>query len=228
MNKTELEERLNHVKNDLNGAVLVAVSKYSPVEDVALAYSLGQMDFGENRVADLALKAGSFQFNQRQNVRWHFIGTLQTNKVKELMKIPNLWAIHSVSSKKLLEEILRREGEFQGPELNLFFQLNTSKEEEKSGFDTVEEIAEAIEFLLTKKKSNLICRGLMTMGSIREENFEEAARKSFHELREARDYLAEKFNLKDLKLSMGMSQDYKIALEEGADYVRVGSLIFKE
>lgn len=228
MNKTELEERLNHVKNDLNGAVLVAVSKYSPVEDVALAYSLGQMDFGENRVADLAAKASNFQFNQRQNVRWHFIGTLQTNKVKELMKIPNLWAIHSVSSKKLLEEILRREGEFQGPELNLFFQLNTSKEEEKSGFDTVEEIAEAIEFLLTKKKSNLICRGLMTMGSIREENFEEAARKSFHELREARDYLAEKFNLKDLKLSMGMSQDYKIALEEGADYVRVGSLIFKE
>ncbi len=227
MNKTELEERLNLVKNDLNGAVLVAVSKYSPVEDVALAYSLGQMDFGENRVADLAAKAGSFQFNQRQNVRWHFIGTLQSNKVKELMKIPNLYAIHSVSSKKLLEEILRREGEFQGPELNLFFQLNTSKEEEKSGFDTVEEIAEAIEFLLTKKKSNLICRGLMTMGSIREENFEEAARKSFHELREARDYLAEKFNLKDLKLSMGMSQDYKIALEEGADYVRVGSLIFK-
>lgn len=227
MNKTELEERLNLVKNDLNGAVLVAVSKYSPVEDVALAYSLGQMDFGENRVADLAAKAGSFQFNQRQNVRWHFIGTLQSNKVKELMKIPNLYAIHSVSSKKLLEEILRRVGEFQGPELNLFFQLNTSKEEEKSGFDTVEEIAEAIEFLLTKKKSNLICRGLMTMGSIREENFEEAAKRSFHELRVARDYLAEKFNLKDLKLSMGMSQDYKIALKEGADFVRIGSLIFK-
>jgi pyridoxal phosphate enzyme (YggS family) len=227
MNKIELEERLNLVKNDLNGAVLVAVSKYSPVEDVALAYSLGQMDFGENRVADLAAKASSFQFNQRQNVRWHFIGTLQTNKVKELMKIPNLWAIHSVSSKKLLEEILRREGEFQGPELNLFFQLNTSKEEEKSGFDTVEEIAEAIEFLLTKKKSNLVCYGLMTMGSIREENFEEAAKKSFHDLRVARDFLAEKFNLKDLKLSMGMSQDYKIALAEGADYVRVGSLIFK-
>lgn len=228
MNKTELEERLNHVKNDLNGAVLVAVSKYSPVEDVALAYSLGQMDFGENRVADLAAKASSFQFNQRQNVRWHFIGTLQTNKVKELMKIPNLWAIHSVSSKKLLEEILRREGEFQGPELNLFFQLNTSKEEEKSGFDTVEEIAEAMELLLSKKKSNLVCYGLMTMGSIRSDNFEEAAKKSFHDLKVARDFLAEKFNLKDLKLSMGMSQDYKIAIAEGADYIRVGSLIFKE
>jgi pyridoxal phosphate enzyme (YggS family) len=228
MNKEELESRLNSVKNDLNGAVLVAVSKYSPVEDVALAYSLGQLDFGENRVSELTMKAGSFQFNQRQNVRWHFIGTLQTNKVKELLKIPNLWAIHSVSSKKLLEEIIRREAEITEPELNLFFQLNTSKEEEKSGFDTVEEIAEAIELLHAKKKSNLVCYGLMTMGSIREENFEEAARKSFKELKAARDYLADKFSLPNLKLSMGMSQDYKIALEEGADFIRVGSLIFKE
>ena len=228
MNKDELEERLNHVKNDLKDAVLVAVTKYSPVEDVALAYSLGQLDFGENRVADLVAKASSFQFNQRQNVRWHFIGTLQTNKVKELMKTPNLVAIHSVSSKKLLEEIIRREGEIQEPELNLFFQLNTSKEDEKSGFDTVEEIAEAIEFLLTKEKSNLVCYGLMTMGSIRAENFEEAAKKSFHELKVARDFLAKKFNLHNLKLSMGMSQDYKIAIQEGADYVRVGSLIFKD
>lgn len=228
MNKEELETRLNSVKNDLNGAVLVAVSKYSPVEDVAMAYSLGQLDFGENRVSELTAKAGSFQFNQRQNVRWHFIGTLQTNKVKELLKTPNLWAIHSVSSKKLLEEIIRREAEITEPELNLFFQLNTSKEEEKSGFDTVEEIAEAIELLLTKKKSNLVCYGLMTMGSIREENFEEAARKSFKELKVARDYLADRFSLPNLKLSMGMSQDYKIALEEGADFIRVGSLIFKE
>lgn len=228
MNKEELETRLNSVRNDLNGAVLVAVSKYSPVEDVAMAYSLGQLDFGENRVSELTAKAGSFQFNQRQNVRWHFIGTLQTNKVKELLKTPNLWAIHSVSSKKLLEEIIRREGEITEPELNLFFQLNTSKEEEKSGFDTVEEIAEAIELLLAKKKSNLVCYGLMTMGSIREENFEEAARKSFKELKVARDYLSDRFNLPNLKLSMGMSQDYKIALAEGADFIRVGSLIFKD
>ena len=90
MNKDELEERINFIKSDLKDAVLVAVTKYSPVEDVAMAYSLGQLDFGENRVADLSAKAASFQFNQRQNVRWHFIGTLQTNKVKELMKTPNL------------------------------------------------------------------------------------------------------------------------------------------
>lgn len=228
MNKSELEERLHALKLELtNGAALVAVSKYSPVEDVALAYSLGQMDFGENRVADLATKAGSFQFNQRQNVRWHFIGTLQTNKVRELLRVPNLWAIHSVSSKKLLEEILRRESEFQGAELKLFFQLNTSKEEEKNGFETVEEMASAIEFLLSKKKSNFLCHGLMTMGAIRTDDFEASAKKSFHELKVARDFIAAKFNLPDLKLSMGMSQDYKIALEEGSDYVRVGSLIFK-
>lgn len=227
MNKSDLEERLHTIKQDLNGAALVAVSKYSPIEDVEMAYDLGQLDFGENRVQDLIAKSGRFQFNQRQNVRWHFIGTLQTNKVKELMKIPHLWAIHSVSSKKLLEEIIKRSGEFEGPELNLFFQLNTSKEEEKSGFDTVEEIAEAMELLLSKKNSNLKCFGLMTMGSIREENFEEAAKNSFMALKEAKVILEKRLSLSNLKLSMGMSQDYKIALSLGADYVRVGSLIFK-
>ncbi len=227
MDKTDLESRLSNLNHELNGAVLVAVSKYSPVEDLALAYSLGQMDFGENRVADLAAKASSFQFNQRQNVRWHFIGVLQTNKVKDLMKIPNLHAIHSVSSLKILEEILKREKEFQGSELNLFFQMNTSLEEEKSGFETVAELCAAVDVLFKKKKTDLKFKGLMTMGPIRTENFEEDAKKSFEKLAAARDEIAQKFNLTDLKLSMGMSQDYKIALAAGADYVRIGSLIFK-
>lgn len=226
MDKTDLASRLSKLNHELNGAVLVAVSKYSPVEDLALAYSLGQMDFGENRVADLALKAQSFQFNQRQNVRWHFIGVLQSNKVKDLMKVPNLHAIHSVSSLKILEEILKREKDFQGSELNLFFQMNTSLEEEKSGFETVAEICEAVELLL-KKESSLKFAGLMTMGSIRSDDFSASARKSFKTLARARDEIGEKFKLTDLKLSMGMSQDYQIALEEGAGYIRVGSLIFK-
>lgn len=227
MDKTTLSDNLSNIKNEINGAVLVAVSKYSPVEDLELAYSLGQMDFGENRVADLAAKASRFQFNQRQNVRWHFIGVLQTNKVKDLMKISNLHAIHSVSSLKLLEEIIKREKDFVGSELDLFFQMNTSHEEEKSGFETVAEICEAIDVLLKKKSHTLKFKGLMTMGPIRTENFEEDAKKSFETLRAARNEIAEKFKLPDLKLSMGMSQDYKIALKAGADYIRVGSLIFK-
>ena len=227
MDKFVLEERLNKLNEELKDATLVAVSKYSPVEDLALAYSLGQLDFGENRVADLATKAGNFQFNQRQNVRWHFIGVLQTKKIKDLMKIPNLHAIHSVSSLKILEEILKREKEFQGSELNLFFQMNTGLEVEKSGFETVSEICDAVEVLFKKKTTDLKFTGLMTMGPIRTENFEEDAKKSFEKLVLARDEIAKKFKIPDLKLSMGMSQDYKIALASGADFIRIGSLIFK-
>jgi pyridoxal phosphate enzyme (YggS family) len=231
MNKTDLKKRLDDLNAEINekaaNAVLVAVSKYSSVEDVLLAYSLGQMDFGENRVADLEAKAQSFKLAHKENVRWHFIGTLQTNKVRDLLRVPNLHSIHSVSSLKLLEEIIKRESEFQGSELKLFFQLNTSHEEEKSGFETVLEVIGAMELLLAQKDSKLRCYGLMTMGSIRSTDFEGAAKESFHQLKEARDLILKQLNLHDLKLSMGMSQDYKIALSEGADYVRVGSLIFK-
>ena len=151
MDKLELEERLNSLNKELNGATLVAVSKYSPIEDLALAYSLGQLDFGENRVADLATKAGSFQFNQRQNVRWHFIGVLQTNKIKDLLKTPNLHAIHSVSSLKILEEILKREKEFLGSELNLFFQMNTGLEVEKADLKLSQKYVLQLKYSLKRK-----------------------------------------------------------------------------
>ena len=223
MDKIDLENRLRALKAELNKTTLVAVSKYSPIEDVALAYEVGQKDFGENRVQDLKEKADYFSEHNHKDVRWHFIGGLQSNKVKELLKIPNLWAIHSVSSKKILEELLKRELEFQGTELKLFFQLNTSHEDEKSGFETVDELKEAIDELSSHKDSKLKVYGLMTMGAIRTDNFEESAIKSFKNLKEVRKILG----LPDLKLSMGMSQDYKLALKEGADFIRVGSLIFK-
>lgn len=223
MNKTELETRLRGLKAELNHATLVAVSKYSPVEDVILAYTCGQLDFGENRVSELKTKAEIFQEKKLENVRWHFIGSLQTNKVKELLKIPNLWAIHSVDSKKLVEELLKRESEFSGPELKLFFQLNTSHEDEKSGFDTLEVLQEAMALVNSQKASKFKVIGLMTMGAIRTDDFKASAQLSFRQLKKARETL----NLPDLKLSMGMSQDYQIALLENADFIRVGSLIFK-
>ena len=120
MNK-DLEIKLRELKTELNHATLVAVSKYSPVEDVIDAYSCGQVDFGENRVSELKLKAETFQLKNLNSVRWHFIGTLQTNKVKDLLKIPNLNAIHSVSSLKLVFELLKHESLFEGSELKLFF-----------------------------------------------------------------------------------------------------------
>lgn len=227
MNKNQLEERLRSLKAELSSSKLVAVSKYSPIDDVVMAYEAGQIDFGENRVQDLHEKAEAFSHRGLNEVRWHFIGNLQSNKVKELLKIPNLWAIHSVSSKKLVEELLKREGEFQGAELKLFFQLNTSHEDEKSGFETIEEMTEAIALLKNSPSTKFKIHGLMTMGSIREENFEDAALACFRDLKSAKNKVESDLGLSGLKLSMGMSQDYKIALAEGADYIRVGSLIFK-
>lgn len=219
----ELEIRLRELKAELHQTTLVAVSKYSPVEDVLEAYSYGQLDFGENRVSELKAKADAFNEKKLDKVRWHFIGGLQTNKVKELLKVPNLYAIHSIGSKKLVEELIKREADFSGSELKLFFQLNTSHEDEKSGFETVEELKEAIELMKSHQSSKFKVFGLMTMGAIRTEDFEVSAIMSFRELKRAR----ESMNMPELKLSMGMSQDYKIALKEGADFIRVGSLIFR-
>ncbi|MBC7428624.1 MAG: YggS family pyridoxal phosphate-dependent enzyme [Bacteriovorax sp.] len=226
INHHELDIRLRDLKVELAHATLVAVSKYSPIEDVIEAYKCGQIDFGENRVSELKTKADIFQEKNFSNVRWHFIGVLQTNKVKDLLKTPNLWAIHSVSSKKIVEELIKRESEFTGIELKLFFQFNTSHEAEKTGFETIEELQESIELIRSLKNSKLKLFGLMTMGAIRTDNVLTDAVKCFQKLKIIRALLVKNYNL-ELKLSMGMSGDYKEALEEGADFVRIGSLIFK-
>ncbi len=226
MNKNQLEEKLRLLKAELSSVSLVAVSKYSSVEDVALAYECGQLDFGENRVQDLKPKAEFFEKEKLSKVRWHFIGHLQSNKAKDVLKIPNLWAIHSVDSLHLLEELVKREDDFRGDSLKIFFQVNTSHEDEKSGFSSREELEKALSFLLLRKSSKLKVWGLMTMGAIRTDDVRASAIKSFRELKSIKKELDAKYSL-DLKLSMGMSGDYQEAIQEGADYIRVGSLIFK-
>ncbi len=227
MQKSELEQRLKKLKTELKKAELIAVSKYSTVEEVEMAYECGQFNFGENRVGDLAPKAEFFNQKKLKDVRWHFIGHLQSNKVRELLKIPKLYAIHSVDSLRLLEELLKRENDFKGPVLKIFFQVNTSHEEEKSGFESMDELKSAIRLLLSRSDSKLKFEGLMTMGAIRTDDVRREAQKSFRDLRSIRDLLTSEFNQADIKLSMGMSGDYKEALVEGADFIRVGSLIFK-
>jgi len=228
MRSTEIAKNLSVIKKDIKGAHLVAVTKYSPVEDVIAAYEAHQYDFGENRVQDLADKAKIFEEKALTKVKWHMIGHLQTNKVRDLLKIPNLYAIHSVDSLRLLEELLKRENDFHGTELKLFFQVNTSHEDEKSGFESSDELAMAIQLLQGRGPSKLKFYGLMTMGTIRTEHFETEAARCFKDLATIARSVEDKFQLKTkLKLSMGMSQDYKIALSEGSDYIRVGSAIFK-
>lgn len=226
--KTEIAKNLSAIKKEIKGAHLVAVTKYSPVEDIIAAYEARHYDFGENRVQDLSEKAKVFQEKGLSKVKWHFIGHLQSNKVRDLLKIPNLYAIHSVDSIKLLEELIKREDDFVGSELKLFFQVNTSREEEKSGFESSEELNLAIALLLSRGHTKLKFYGLMTMGTIRTDDFEAEAKRCFKDLNSIARGIEKTYSLKTpLKLSMGMSQDYKFALEAGADYIRVGSAIFK-
>ena len=228
MTKNEIAKKLTALKKELKATQLVAVTKYSPIEDVILAYEAHQYDFGENRVTDLALKATAFLSEKRLKVRWHFIGHLQSNKVMALFKIPNLYAIHSVDSLHLLEELIKHESHLMVSEVNLFFQVNTSHEVEKSGFESKEDLNRAVELILKRPSSKLKFYGLMTMGTIRTADFEADALRCFKDLASVAHQLEISFGLKNkLKLSMGMSQDYKIALACGSDFIRVGSAIFK-
>ena len=231
LSKTEIASRLAHLKKELNQATLIAVTKYSPVEEVVTAYQAGQCDFGENRVTDLSEKADFFTLQNYIKVRWHFIGHLQSNKVRDLLKIPNLYAIHSIDSLRLLEELLKREEDFKGSELKIFFQVNTSHEIEKTGFENADELSSAIELILSRPASKLKFYGLMTMGSIRTENFEAEATRCFKDLAFVANNVNTTHPQRDkfapLKLSMGMSQDYHQAIKEGSNFIRVGSAIFK-
>lgn len=222
----QIQLKLEKTKREALPASLIAVTKYSPVEEVVFAYHAGQLDFGENRVQDLKEKAMYFQSENLNHVRWHFIGHLQTNKVRDVLKIPHLWAIHSIDSLRLVEELMRRSGDVASSPCRLFLQVNTSKEDEKGGFSSLEELSNAIQMIQDcSDKGKYVVFGLMTMATIRTNDLCGEAHRCFAELKTIRDQLNSLYNL-DLKLSMGMSQDYLIAKEYDADFVRIGSQIF--
>ncbi len=207
--KEFLQKNLNELNKEIaTKAKLIAVSKTYPASDIKLAYELGQRDFGENKVQELAQKAAEL-VKTCPEIRWHLIGPLQSNKINLLTKVPHLYAIHSIDSLKILDKI---HGKTQA---KLFLQVNTSGEEEKHGFAINEVTQELI------RKYNIY--GLMTLSKIRTENFETDAKKCFSQLAQLKKRLNP-----ELKLSMGMSSDYKMALELGSDYLRIGSLIFGE
>lgn len=212
-------QNLNQIRNQLKGKTnLLAVSKTKPDELVREAYESGQWDFGENKVQDLYEKSQALA--DLSQIRWHFIGTLQSNKINKLLQVNGLYAIHSVDSLKLIDKLLKKTID---QEIKLFLQINTSEEDEKSGFTDDAEIEKAVEKLLDQKTWKLA--GLMTIGSIRASDFEMAAEKSFKRLASLKQNLDEKYDL-DLELSMGMSQDFKIAMDHGSNWVRIGTQIF--
>jgi len=188
---------------------LVAVSKTKPVEDIQALYDLGQRDFGENYVQELVDK----ELVLPKGIRWHFIGHLQSNKVK--MIAPFVELIQGVDSFKLLTEINKQAAKYHRI-INCLLQVHIAQEETKFGMNEAE-LVEAKE-----KAANLpnvkIC-GLMGMASFSEDTA--LVRKEFRYLHS----LGEKYSFQRI-LSMGMSGDYEMAIEEGSNMVRIGSLLF--
>lgn len=204
-----------------NKIKLVAVSKTRSAEDISELYELSQRDFGENYVQEIVDKHQSLP----KDIRWHFIGHLQSNKVKYIASFVHL--IHGVDSFKLLEEI-NRQGEKNNRVINCLLQIHIATEETKFGINE-DELSEIIIKLNSSKdvfKHVKIC-GLMGMASFTD-NMEQV-RSEFKSLK----FLFDKYSILSVinpltTLSMGMSADYKIAIEEGSNMVRIGSLIFGE
>ncbi len=215
----QIADKFNHFKENLPAEVqLIAVSKYSPFEDIKSAYESGHRHFAENRVDSLWEKSLQAK-KEGLEICWHFIGHLQKNKINKLGEVGRLVAIHSIDSMELLKALIKREDRF-ARSIKLFFEVNTWGEKEKNGVETLEEIQSMKNFLRGKDKFSL--EGLMTMGTMRTDNKEEEARRCFSLLASLRDKLDSQ-----LKLSMGMSSDYQIAIEEGSTSIRIGSLLFK-
>ncbi len=197
---------------------LVAVSKTKPVSDIQVLLELGQKDFGENYVQELVEK----QSQITGDINWHFIGHLQTNKVKQIISFVHL--IHGVDSFKLLLEINKQATKINRV-VDCLLQVHIAKEETKFGMDEdeVKAVLDQVSSL-----SHVKIKGLMGMATFSDD--ENIIRKEYKYLKQLYDTLVNEriectsFNI----LSMGMSGDYNIAVEEGSNMVRIGSLIFGE
>ena len=222
----QLKNNLKKLKEEIGNRVcLVAVSKHTSCESVQAACELGQGDFGENRVQQLVTR-GQWAEEQGLRLRWHFIGPLQSNKVKALLVIPQLQFIHSVSSKQLLQEIIKHQSKFIGDNLQLFLQVNTSGEAEKGGIASFEELVEIYELGKRELGPQIKIQGLMTMGKIRTHDYAADALRCFEKLKNLQLQLGERFRPQEIQLSMGMSDDYLLALQLGTHFVRIGTKIF--
>lgn len=202
------------IKELSNKATLVAVSKTKPVEDIIALYELGQRDFGENYVQELVEKASLLP----RDIRWHFIGHLQTNKVKFIAPFVHL--IHGVDSYKLLKEINKQAAK-SGRVIDCLLQVHIASEETKFGLDEAE-LAEVLENIHREGLDQVRVRGLMGMASFTDNM--DLVKKEFQFLKKLYDQYGP---VRDWTiLSMGMSADYQLAIQEGANMVRVGSLLF--
>jgi PLP dependent protein len=206
------------VYNEINAftkdkqATLVAVSKLKPASDIEKMYALGQRDFGENYVQELVEK----QAQLPADINWHFIGHLQSNKVKYIAPFVHL--IHSVDSEKLLKEIDKQAAK-NNRIIHVLLQVHIAEEETKFGFDEAELMA--LDISLFK---NVHITGLMGMATFTENK--EKVKREFEHLQKTYTAFAVQKSISLTTLSMGMSDDYALAISCGSNMVRIGSLLF--
>jgi PLP dependent protein len=213
-----IRKNISSLKHSLpENVTLVAVSKKKSAELIMQAYDAGHRDFGENYVQEMILK----QSNLPIDIRWHFIGHLQSNKVKQIAAFVHL--IHGIDSLKLLQEI-NKQAEKGNRVIDCLLQLHIATEETKFGlsFDECRQLLQSEEL---KTLKNIKVRGFMAMASNTPDL--EVVKKEFRSVKEFRDSVSSGFPGLDI-LSYGMSGDYQLAIEEGSNLVRIGSLIFGE
>ena len=202
-------------------AHLVAVSKFKSVDDIRALYDLGQRDFGENYVQELVEK----QAQLPQDIRWHFIGNLQRNKVKYIA--PFIHLIHGMDSFNLLKEINKQAIKNERI-ISCLLQMHVAQEETKAGMDETEMMA-FFEYCDAQKEelSNIKLQGVMGMASFTED--QNQVKSEFQKLKTIFEFIKNSYFIRQQDfniLSMGMSNDYQLALTEGATMLRVGSLLF--
>ena len=217
-----VKENIRKLQDSLpKGVGLVAVSKFHPVELLREAYDAGQRIFGESRAQELLQKVGQMP----DDVKWHFIGHLQTNKVRAI--VPYVAMIHSIDSEKLLR-VVDSEAERAGRVVDVLLQLHVAQEETKYGMTADECVAMVESGVLAELTHMRVC-GVMGMATNTDD--ENEIRAEFRKIKQVFDLLHEGC-LHDSdcfrEISMGMSDDYQIAVEEGSTLVRVGHSIFGE
>lgn len=223
----EIAENLDRVREQIAQAAakagraaddieLVAITKTHPAAKVREAVDVGQTLFGESRVQEARVKIPDLP----SSVRWHFVGHLQKNKIRQAL--PLFEVIHGVDSLTLAQE-MNRIAEADGMHPRVLLEVNVADEGSKFGFSP-DKLRDQMEELLALPRLSIL--GLMTIPPLAEEV--EASRKYFLQLRELRDRLQTEFRVDLSQLSMGMTQDFPIAVEEGATLVRVGTAIFGE
>lgn len=212
----EIENKIRDIKAKLPDNVqLIVVTKMFPVEVINEAYLAGERDFGENRPQEMVEK----QAVMPSDIRWHQIGTLQTNKVKSIVRFVHL--IHSIDSAKLLEFVDREAGKI-GRVVDVLMQVDIAQEETKHGWEP-NELMRYLNSGEFKKLSNVRVKGVMGMATFTDDTAQ--VRGEFKNLKNIFDIIKQIIPAVDT-ISMGMSGDYGIAVEEGSTMVRIGSSIF--